>query len=383
MSDELRILQLEDEPTDAEMALRELERAGLAFSAFRVDARESFVRALRQFNPDIILADSHLPSFDGPAALAIAREHLPDVPFIIVSGAMGEECAIEALHGGAADYVLKDHLGKLPLAVGRALEEARERSCRRRAEAGLAESEERFRKIAESMQDGLIIADLDARITYWNQAAERMFGYPSREAVSREFDALLVPPSSGVEFGDWWQRFRDTAADADPRFAFTARCKDGSELPVELSASSARINGSWHAIAGVRDIADRKHADAMRAQLAAIVESSDDAVIGKNLDGVITSWNRGAEKMFGYLADETLGKPITMLAAGSVGGQMEEMLEQLRKGRSVVRQELICRCKSGSPIDVSLTLSPIRGADGASVGVSTIARDITRRKAAE
>ncbi|WP_332671295.1 response regulator [Aromatoleum sp.] len=114
MSDELRVLQLEDEPADAEVALRELKRAGLAF---RVDAREPFIHALRQFNPDIILADYQLPSFDGQAALAIAREHAPDVPFIFVSGAMGEERAIESLHRGAADYVLKDHLGKLALAV--------------------------------------------------------------------------------------------------------------------------------------------------------------------------------------------------------------------------------------------------------------------------
>lgn len=383
MSDELRILQLEDEPADAEIALRELTRAGLSFSAFRVDARESFVSALRQFNPDVILADYYLPSFDGPTALVIAREHLPDVPFIFVSGAMGEECAIESLHRGAADYVLKDHLGKLPLAVTRALEEAKERSCRRRAEAGLAESEERFRKIAESMQDALIIADRDAQITYWNHAAERMFGYSFDEVRSRQLDALLVPPSSGSAFGHWWKRFRDTEGDAAPRTELTVRRKDGSELPVELSMSSAPINGSWHAIASARDISDRKHADAVRAELAAIVESSEDAVIGKNLDGVITSWNRGAEKMFGYRADETLGQPITMLAAGTVCREMEGMLEQLRKSRSVVRQELVCRCKSGSPIDVSLTLSPIRGADGDFVGVSTIGRDITRRKAAE
>ena len=383
MRDELRVLQLEDEPADAELALRELKRAGIAYAVERVDARAPFIAALKQFRPDIILADYHLPAFDGQTALAIARELTPDVPFIFVSGAMGEERAIESLHRGAADYVLKDHLAKLAPAVMRALEEAKERSCRRQAEAGLAESEQRFRKIAESMQDGLVIAGPDAEISYWNNAAERMFGYRADEALGQKLDDLLLPASSRDAFRRWWKRFHDLESVSAPMLELAARRNGGEEIPLELSLSSAPINGSWRAIASIRDVSDRKRADAMRAELAAIVESSEDAVIGKSLGGIITSWNRGAEKMFGYRADETLGKPVVMLAADAVRGEMEAMLDQLRQGRSAVRKELACRCRNGQPIDVSLTLSPIHDVDGGLVGVSTIARDITRRKAAE
>ena len=153
MPDELKILMLEDEPVDAELAMRELRKAEIAFSSRRVDTREAFVAALEEFRPDIVLADYHLPTFDGLAALAISAERAPDVPFIFVSGAMGEEFAIETLHQGAADYVIKDRIGKLVPAVRRALQEAAERRLRHKAETELEASEERFRKIAESAQD--------------------------------------------------------------------------------------------------------------------------------------------------------------------------------------------------------------------------------------
>ncbi|MDP1610925.1 MAG: response regulator [Sulfuritalea sp.] len=162
---ELKILLLEDEPIDAELSARALRKAGIEFSSMRVETQDAFVAALDEFRPDIILADYHLPAFDGLQALAIALERAPDVPFIFVSGAMGEEFAIETLHQGAADYVIKDRLGKLAPAVSRALQEAAERRLRRHAEAELAASEERFRKIAEAAQDGLIIVDQDDAIT--------------------------------------------------------------------------------------------------------------------------------------------------------------------------------------------------------------------------
>lgn len=133
----LRFLMLEDTPSDAELVQYELRSAGLSFTALRVETREEFVRALSEFAPDLILADYKLPSFDGLSALEIAKAQCAEVPFIFVTGAMGEEVAIESLRRGATDYVLKDHLSKLAPAVERALQEAQARQQRREAEEAL------------------------------------------------------------------------------------------------------------------------------------------------------------------------------------------------------------------------------------------------------
>ncbi|HYN76247.1 MAG TPA: HD domain-containing phosphohydrolase [Lamprocystis sp. (in: g-proteobacteria)] len=123
MSDALRLLLLEDSPADAELNERELRKAGLVFVALRVDREETLRAALDAFAPDLILADYHLPGFDGLLALAICREHSPATPFVFVTGAMGEELAAESIRAGATDYILKDRLARLPAAVQRALEE--------------------------------------------------------------------------------------------------------------------------------------------------------------------------------------------------------------------------------------------------------------------
>ncbi|OHC65656.1 MAG: hypothetical protein A3H93_18710 [Rhodocyclales bacterium RIFCSPLOWO2_02_FULL_63_24] len=385
MPAELKILLLEDEPIDAELAMRALRKAGIDFSSLRVESRDAFVAALDDFRPDIILADYRLPAFDGLQALAIAIERAPDVPFIFVSGAMGEEFAIETLHQGAADYVLKDRLGKLAPAVSRALQEAAERRLRQRAEAELAASEERFRNIAESAQDGLITVDQSETITYWNRAAERMFGYSAAETLGRPLHQLLAPARYREAIHKGWSHFRETGE--GPVIGHTLEMsglrKGGEEFPVELSISSVAIDGHWHATGIVRDVSERHRAEAVRRELAAIVESSEDAIIGKAVDGRITTWNSGAEKIYGYAAEEIVGKPVEFLAPEERRQEVADLLNLVRGGKSVAHFETSRKRKDGREIEVSLSLSPIRDFSGTITGISTIARDITARKTAE
>jgi PAS domain S-box-containing protein/putative nucleotidyltransferase with HDIG domain len=385
MSSELKILMLEDEPADAELAEVELRKAGIDFSYMRVDTRDSYIVALRDFQPDIILADYRLPAFDGLSALAIAVEQAADVPFVFVSGAMGEEFAIETLHQGAADYVIKNHLGKLAPAVTRALQEAAERRLRHRAEAELAESEERFRKIAESAQDGLIIIDQKESITYWNQAAEKMFGYSAAEVLGRSLHELLTPPRYYAAFRQGWRQFLETGQGPmiGHNLELSALRKGGEEFPVELSISSLSIDGRLHASGLVRDISERHRAEAVRRELAAIVEFSEDAIIGATADGRITTWNDGAARMFGYSADEVLGKAASILMPEERQQEFAQSLAVIAKGRSITYHETTWRRKDGKQVEVSLSLSAIRDASGAISGISSIIRDITKRKAAE
>lgn len=137
MDKELKILILEDQNTDAELMERELRKEGISFSSRRVETKEDFLRELKDFAPDLILSDYKLPYFNGSSALAIAREQCPEVPFIFVSGMIGEELAIETLKEGATDYVLKERLSRLVPATSRALREADERTARKHAEEQL------------------------------------------------------------------------------------------------------------------------------------------------------------------------------------------------------------------------------------------------------
>src|SRR2546430_773759 len=148
----LRILLVEDNPPHAELVDHFLREGGLQFQLERVETREAFLEAIERRAPDMILSDYALPTFDGYAALAIAREKVPHVPFIFVTGTMGEEVAIETLKSGATDYVLKTRLGRLGPAVQRAMREAQDRAERRRAEQQLRQSHQQLRALSRYLQ---------------------------------------------------------------------------------------------------------------------------------------------------------------------------------------------------------------------------------------
>ena len=198
----LSLLMLEDSPLDAELARAQLDRAGIAFTARRVDSREDFRRAIEEGGFDLILADYYLPTFSGREALEMARRIRPEVPFIFVSGALGEETAIESLKEGATDYVLKQRLDRLAPAITRALAEVREKESRRAAERALADSREHNRLVLESVRDCAIITlDLDGRVATWNPGAEAVFGYREEEILGRPWSSLSAAggdPAVGV-----------------------------------------------------------------------------------------------------------------------------------------------------------------------------------------
>jgi PAS domain S-box-containing protein/putative nucleotidyltransferase with HDIG domain len=175
----LRILHLEDDRHDAELAQATLEADGLACAVTRVDTRADFLAAVERGGFDLILADYSLPGYDGLSALGLVREQRPEVPFIVVSGTLGEDAAVDSLKHGATDYVLKQRLSRLVPAVRRALRETEERAERRRAEEALRESEERFRSLYENSTIGLYRTTPDGRILLANPAVVNLLGYDS------------------------------------------------------------------------------------------------------------------------------------------------------------------------------------------------------------
>jgi PAS domain S-box-containing protein len=150
--------------------------------------------------------------------------------------------------------------------------------------------------------------------------------------------------------------------------------------PTPLYDNSGTLIGAVNMLV---DISDRERADLDAQRLASIVESSNDAIISKSLDGIITSWNRGAERLFGYTAEEVIGKAVTILIPEDRMSEEPEILERIRRGKRVDHYDTVRRRKDGSLIDISLTVSPLKDADGRIIGASKIARDITERKRAQ
>jgi PAS domain S-box-containing protein/diguanylate cyclase (GGDEF)-like protein len=185
MNEQLKLLLVEDVATDAEFALRELKRAGIACDARRVETAPEFRRELDEFKPQVILSDFSMPQFDGMAALAIARQSHPEIPFIFVSGTLGEEHAVRALKNGATDYVLKTNLIRLPSAVERAIKEAEERRVRQALEHELRESETRYRELFQSNPHPMWVYDIETlRLLAVNDTAVARYGFGREEFLA-------------------------------------------------------------------------------------------------------------------------------------------------------------------------------------------------------
>ncbi len=243
------------------MINHELRKAGFDFQAKRVETREDFEAEVAQHTPDLIISDHGLPRFDGFAALALARSRCPEVPFIFVTGALGERVAIETFEKGATDYVLKNNLEKLVPAVRRALREAAERGEQRQKERALRESEERFRKLVEGVKNyAMISIDQHGKVQEWNPAAQRIFGYARAEAVEKPVDDLIIPSSlRELYYGGLTNYLISGAASLLGRpIELNLRRKNGQEFPAELAISRVAPAEPPRCTVVVRDITDRK-----------------------------------------------------------------------------------------------------------------------------
>ena len=248
---------------------------------------------------------------------------------------------------------------------------------RKRAE----QSAQFLASIVESSDDAIVSKDLNGIITSWNRGAERIFGYTAEEAIGRPV-TLLIPPDRVDEEPEILSRIR--RGKKIDHYETVRRRKDGSLINISLTVSPVR--GADGQIIGAskiaRDITERRQSEQTTQRLAAIVESSDDAILTKDINGIITSWNQGAERLYGYTADETIGKPVTMLMPDDHLDEEAMILGRIRGGERIDHYETVRRHKDGSLIDISLTVSPLRNSDGKIVGASKIARDITERRRA-
>ncbi|MEO8822489.1 MAG: PAS domain S-box protein [Ginsengibacter sp.] len=236
--------------------------------------------------------------------------------------------------------------------------------------------------IVDSSDDAIISKTLNGIITSWNRSATKMFGYTEDEAIGRHI-SLLIPPESVVEEELIMENI--IKGEKIDHFETARIAKDGTEKFISLTVSP--IKNRKGDVIGVskiaRDIADKDQQDEKQAILAAIVNSSDDAIISKTLQGIITSWNQAAFKMFGYTEEEAIGKHISLIIPKDRLDEETKIIESLSRGEKIDHFETIRIAKNGALRDISLTISPIRGRRGKIIGASKIARDISMRKEAE
>lgn len=234
-----------------------------------------------------------------------------------------------------------------------------------------------------SIGDGVIVTDAAGRVTFLNPVAEQLTGWSSSEANNVPFAEVfrIVDEHTGAPVDHPVAKVIESGGVVGLANHTVLISRDGRRVPIDDSGAPIRHEGARVGIVVVfRDVTERRRAERERARLAAIVEGSDDAIASKTLDGIVTSWNPAAARLFGYNPEEIIGKSITLIIPSERIAEEDSILDQLRRGERVDHFETVRLAKDGTRIDVSLTISPIRNPSGAIIGASKIARDITARK---
>lgn len=260
MSEPLRVLIIEDSEFDAMVLVSVLRAGGYQVDIRRVESPSQMEEALAQPSWDVILADYNLPEFSAPAALQMLQESGLDIPFIIISGGIGEDVAVAAMKAGAHDYLMKGHLARLVPVVEREIREAKTREARRKAETDLRSSELRHRLVWENCTDAVIIMDTSSCILYVNPAVRSVFGYEPSEMLGQNLTAFFPGESSSEP------RFLDALRNRKQELAnrileTPGLRKDGSTMMTEIAYNDMTLDGSRLYVAFVRDVTERVEAE--------------------------------------------------------------------------------------------------------------------------
>ncbi|MGN6547448.1 MAG: ATP-binding protein [Aureliella sp.] len=355
----------------------------LLMDQYRIEAvgdGAAALAAVRKHAPDIILSDVMMPHLDGFSLLKELRAdpRTAGIPVILLSARAGEDSRVEGMQAGADDYLVKPFSARELLArVSAHLQMAR---LRRDANASLRASEDRFRTFMDHSPANAYVKDAAGRYLFVNRAVEQQFNRPQSEWIGKtDFDLFSHEEASHVREND----IQVLQSKKTARFEETSTQADGPHYYMSFKFPLQSREGSWLLAGMSLDITDQKRAVEAQQRLAAIVESSHDAIISKDLSGIITSWNSGAERLYGYRADEIIGQHVSLIIPPERRGDLPSIIAKLQSGERIEDFETVRMAKDGRRLDVSLTISPVRNAEGKVIGASKIARDITERKRAE
>jgi two-component system cell cycle sensor histidine kinase/response regulator CckA len=385
MTKPLRVLIVEDSPDDADLLARELRRGGFDPICKRVETAAEVSAALDEGQWDIVISDYSMPRFSGPAALRLVRERNATLPFIIVSGTIGEELAVETLKAGANDYLMKDKLARLCPAVKRALLQMQERTSLQHVEVTLRESEERFRSLSASSPVGIFLSDTQGQVIYVNPRARTILGRTLMETLGEGWTQSIHPDDRAAALVEWRARAQ---SELDHEQEFRVRSPRGVERRVHLRASpmkseDGRMTG-W--VGTLEDVTERYAAEqALRAseeRYRSLVESARDAIFTMSAEGAITSLNPAFETITGWRREQWLGKEFGPIVHPEDMPLAMEMFLRVIAGETPPPFEVRITTKSGGYVVGEFTVTrQVR--DGEFAGILGIARDITERKRLE
>ena len=347
MAHPLRILLLEDDVLDVELVTRALEDAGIHPLLERVATRGDFVTALERDRPDVILSDHNVPSFSGRMALDVARRRWPAVPFVFVTGSIGDEAAVEALLAGATDLVLKHQLGRLGPALKRALAERDQRLALERAQEALRASEERFRALVENSLDATLMVDADGRVLYASPSIERIIGFRPEERVGQvTYD--LVHPDDLEEALSVVARCA-SAPGARVRAELRVRHRDGHWVEVECAAANHLRNSAIGAIViNYHDVSEHRRLEEMLRQAQKM------EAVGRVAGGIAHDFNN--------LLGVTLGYSDLILRRMPEQDPLRPKVVEIRKAAEragSLTQQLMSFTRQRAPLTESLDVSAV------------------------
>jgi PAS domain S-box-containing protein len=368
-----------------------------------VDGQDALEKA-RELKPNVVVMDISMPKLNGLEATPLILNILPDCEILILSQHDSAQLVQQAFKAGARGYVVKSSIGKDLLTAlekvsrhesffdpsiqgsGEAPERIDAQEVLKRSlalERALRENEELYRTTFELAGVGVAHVSPDGRWMRVNQKLCDILGYSESELLKLGFQEITHPEDLRADLA----AVKELATGEGDKYSIEKRYirKDKSIFWANLTVSAVR-DGSGklkHFISVVEDIHERRIAEVAQARLAAIVQSSDDAVVSKDLNGVITSWNAGAERIFEYTSDEAVGRSITMIIPPELQHEEKLILKRLRNGERIEHFDTTRVTKSGKRIDVSLTISPIRDSKSRIIGASKIARDISERRQVE
>jgi len=387
MEKELRILMLEDTPSDAELIEHELRGAGIVFTSKRVDTRADFVRELEDFLPDIILSDYNLPDFDGLSALKIVCRDHPEVPVVMVTGVLSDFDAVELIHAGAKDYVLKDRLARLAPAVKRAIATEQNIRARKLAEKALRESEAKFRALVESTSDWIWEIDERAVYTYSSPQVYDLLGYTAEEIIGKTpFD--LMPPDEAVRvtavFGSLLQERKPFRLLGNANLH-----KDGRTLFLETSGVPILdAQGVFMGYRGIdRDITERKQLEASvlneKTLLRTLIDAIPDLIFFKNKKSVYLGCNKAFEEFFGAAEKTIIGKTDFDFVDAEMAKFFRMKDKEMMAAGHTVKNEEWVTYPDGHKACLETLKTPYVTPQGDALGILGISRDITERKQAD
>lgn len=377
----LRILFAEDVPSDADLAMMTLRREGLEFDYKLVDDRAAFSNALRAFTPDIVISDYSMPGFSGLEALVETKSFNIDLPFILFTGSTNEETAVRCIKAGADDYIIKQHMARLPYAVKEVLEQVRIKKEKRETENRLHDNEAKLHSIFSAAPGGIGLV-VDRRFVEVNDSFSRLTGYSREELIGS--DSLMVYPSKEEYDYVGREKYRQIAISGTGSVETRLKCKDGRIINVIMSSAVLDPDDkSKGATFSVLDITMLKDAERELRKMSTVVEQNPVSIVITDTEGNIEYVNPKFCEITGYRREELTGRNPRILSSGEMSAdEYDELWMTIRAG-NVWRGEFHNRRKSGQFYWESASISPIIDEEGVTTHFVGIKEDITARKRSE